>query len=260
VGTLKVTRTQRCSRLTICRPDRGNSINARLVRELNDALTDAESDPECRTIVLEGSRDVFCTGMDFEDAMAGESDAAEEAGIAGYMRLLRRFLTTPRVIVSLVDGKVIAGGVGLVAASDYAICTARAEFSLSEALWGLLPCCVLPFLIRRVGFQKAYTMTLTTRRVSADAALDMHLADELTDDPEDALRRLTLRLNLLHTQTIADLKGYFDQLTPISPEVEDRAVREITRLSNQPRVRQNIANYVTHGRFPWDAPARPLSP
>jgi polyketide biosynthesis enoyl-CoA hydratase PksH len=114
--------------------------------------------------------------------------------------------------------------------------------------------------MRRVGFQRAYAMTLSTRTVTAQAALDMHLLDELAEDGEGALRRLTVRLNLLHAQTIRDLKAYFRQLAPISPEVEEFAIREITRLSNEPRVRRNIADFVRHGRFPWEETPIPASP
>ena len=149
----------------------------------------------------------------------------------------------------------MAGGVGLAAASDIVVSTERSEFSLSEALWGLLPCCVLPFLIRRTGFQKAYFMTLTTRTFTAREAFDIHLVDELTAQPDEALRKLSLRLNLLDDVTISDLKRYFRGLWLINSEMEQAAVAEITRLSALPRVQNNLRNYVEHGRFPWQPPA-----
>lgn len=251
--TLIVTRSPRMMALRISRPDRGNSINAALIRELDAALDAAEKDAECRTVVLEGSPGVFCTGMDFHEAASQPDIASVEAvRIAGYMSLLKRFTTSPKVIVCRLDGKVIAGGVGLVAASDLVLSTSRTEFSLSEALWGLLPCCVIPFLIRRVGFQKAYTMTLTTRPVSATEAAAIDLVDELTENPDESLRKLSLRLNLLEEQTITDLKGYFQKMWRITPEIEKLAVDEITRLASQPRVKENISNFVSHGAFPWE--------
>lgn len=253
-SSLEVIRGPRLMRLRIRRPERGNAIDAGLIRGLGAALDAAEADAECRTVTIEGGDGVFCTGMDFRAAMEEPAaGTAEAAGIAEYMRLLTRFTRTPKVVVALVDGKAIAGGVGLVAAADHALATPRSEFSLSEALWGLLPCCVLPFLMRRVGFQRAYTMTLGTRSVGAAAAVEMRLVDEVTDDLEGALRRLVLRWNLLDTRTVSDLKAYFRRLMPISPEIESLAVREITRLSNQPWVRGNIAAFVEHGRYPWES-------
>ena len=60
------------------------------------------------------------------------------------MALLKRLTLTPKVVVACIDGKVIAGGVGIAAAADLVVATPRSEFSLSEALWGMLPCCVVP--------------------------------------------------------------------------------------------------------------------
>ncbi|MHB8523317.1 MAG: enoyl-CoA hydratase/isomerase [Limisphaerales bacterium] len=251
--TLIVRQAPRLLSLTISRPERGNSINSTLIRELGAALDEAERSADCRTVVLEGAPGLFCTGMDFQEAAAQPgAEARETTHAAEYLNLLKRFTLSPKVIVSRVDGKVIAGGVGLVAASDLVIATSRAEFSLSEALWGLLPCCVLPFLIRRIGFQKAYAMTLTTKPISASEALAIHLADELAEDLDEAVRKLALRLNLLDENTISDLKRYFRKLGSITPEIEELAVAEITRLASLPRVQRNIANYVTRGTFPWE--------
>ena len=238
---------------TISRPNRGNSINSTLIHELGAALDLAERLPGCRTFVLEGAPGLFCTGMDFQEVATNSGvEATETAGISDYMLLLKRFTLSSKVIVCRLDGKVIAGGVGLVAASDIVISTKRTEFSLSEALWGLLPCCVIPFLIRRVGFQKAYFMTLTTKPVSASEACAIHLVDELTDHLEESLRKLTLRLNLLDDNTIVDMKRYFQKMGGITLELEQAATTEIARLVAQPHVQQNIANYVTQGAFPWE--------
>jgi len=191
--------------------------------------------------------------MDFQEAA---TDAAQEgpeaARISEYMRLLKRFTLSSKVIISRLDGKVIAGGVGLVAASDIVISTERTELSLSEALWGLLPCCVIPFLIRRVGFQKAYFMTLTTKPISAREAQAIHLVDELADHLDETLRKLTLRLNLLDDDIIVDMKRYFQKMGGITSEMEQAATTEFARLATQPHVQQNIANYVARGIFPWE--------
>jgi polyketide biosynthesis enoyl-CoA hydratase PksH len=251
--TLIVKESPRQLLVTISRPHRLNSINSTLIQELGAALDLAESRPDCRTVVLAGAPGLFCTGMDFQEVVTAASGKSTEAErISAYMTLLKRFTLSSRVIVGLLDGKVIAGGVGLVAASDIVLSTERTEFSLSEALWGLLPCCVIPFLIRRVGFQKAYFMTLTTRAVSAREAQASQLVDELTHNLDESLRKLSLRLDLLDESIIADLKQYFQKMSGITPEVERMAVTESARLTGQPHVQQNIVNYLTHGIFPWE--------
>lgn len=242
----------RVTTLRIARSERQNSINAALIREIGEALDQAERSSTCRLVVLRGEPGCFCTGLDFrETAEQADVPASDTVVIDKFMNLLRRLTLSPKIIISLVDGKVIAGGVGLAAASDLVLATKRSEFSLSEALWGLLPCCVVPYLIRRIGFQKCYSMTMTTLPVPADEAYRFNLVDELTDNPEDALRKLALRLNLLEEETISDLKGYFRKMWIVTAQMEETAVREITRLGSLPRVKRNIVDYVEHGLFPW---------
>jgi 3-carboxymethyl-3-hydroxy-acyl-[acp] dehydratase len=252
--TLIVKEVPRQLFITISRPQHQNSINSTMIRELGAALDLAEHLSDCRTVVLTGSPGLFCTGQDFQEVAAstGHESAARTDQVAAYMNLLKRFTLSSRVIISLLDGKVIAGGVGIVAASDIVLSTERTEFSLSEALWGLLPCCVIPFLIRRAGFQRAYFMTLTTRPIPAREAQVYQLIDEVTNNPDESLRKLSLRLNLLDESIIADLKRYFKAMTGITSEMESLAITESARLMGQPHVQQNILNYLTHGTFPWE--------
>jgi polyketide biosynthesis enoyl-CoA hydratase PksH len=154
--------------------------------------------------------------------------------------------------VSTVDGRVAGGGVGLAAASDFVYATGRSTFALPEALWGLLPCCVLPFLIRRVGFQKAYAMTLSTQPVSAAEAAGCHLVDHVADSPEDAVRRLAYRLSKLDGVVIGEAKRYLATLWEVSKETERTAVAELDRLMATPAVRGRLAEYATAGTFPWE--------
>ncbi len=251
--TLVIRTSPRLWRVRISRVEARNSISSQLLTDLHAALDAAEASADCRIVVLEGEPGVFCTGLDFDEVAAGGGDGAGEGPrIEEYLRLLKRLTLTPLVVIASVDGKVIAGGVGLVAACDLVVATPRTEFSLSEALWGLLPCCVIPFLIRRVGFQKAYAMTLTTRPFSSEEGVAMHLIDELSGQPDEAIRRLQLRLERLASETVGDLKAYFRAMWMITPEMESLAVQEITRLTSLPRVQQAIGNYVRHGAFPWE--------
>src|ERR1700744_892727 len=93
--------------LTISRPHRGNSINSTLIHELGAALDLAESWPECRTVVLEGTPGLFCTGMDFHEASTNsERGGKETVRIADYLLLLNRLTLSSKVIVCRLDGKV----------------------------------------------------------------------------------------------------------------------------------------------------------
>lgn len=244
-GTLKV---------SLNRPAQQNAIDATMIRELHEALDQAEATPDCRVVVLEGGDGVFCTGMDLLGAAAAgvpDQDQAARGG-AEFLGLLKRFTTVPRVVVAKVDGRVAGGGVGLAAAADFVFATPGSSFSLPEALWGLLPCCVTPFLIRRVGFQKAYAMSLSTQPVTAEQAVLCSLVDQLADDLDQAVRRMTFRVSKITEPTIGDLKRYFAKMWILSAEQEQTAVDEFARLMSSAGVGRRIADFAERQRFPWE--------
>jgi polyketide biosynthesis enoyl-CoA hydratase PksH len=239
-------------RVVLDRPERGNSLDLAVLADLHRALDQAERTDGCRLVLLEGSGGVFSTGMDLATAGREESSmaaAAEEGGRAFY-GLLRRFTESSCIVVSLVDGRVAGGGVGLVAASDLVSATERSSFGLPEAIWGLLPCCVLPFLIRRVGFQPAYAMALSTLPVSAPDALRSRLVDAVADDPSVLVRRLAGRVRRMDDHVVRDMKRYFSKLRPLSDATERVAVDELVRLMSSPSVRSRIEDFATRQALP----------
>jgi 3-carboxymethyl-3-hydroxy-acyl-[acp] dehydratase len=219
------------------------------IAELHAAVDTAERDPGSRALVLTGTGGRFCSGMDLTDAA---EDAHAEHGSGAFYDLLTRFATCRVAVVSIVDGAAHGGGVGLVAASDLVIAGARARFSLPEALWGLLPCAVLPFLIRRTGFQPAYAMALRTQPITATQALGYRLVDEVAEDPVAAQRVLLARLARLPAAAVPDLKRYAAELSPVPTGAKMAAVREFTRLSASPPVRHALSRYASDGLFPWE--------
>jgi len=250
--TLHIIESSNSLTLTLHRPDERNSINMRLLTELHHVLDIAENNSHYRSVILQGENGVFCTGMDFHELLNDIPDSTYENFANSYMSLLKRFTQTSKIIISLLDGQVLAGGVGLAAASDLILSTQRTQLSLTEALWGLLPACVMPFLIRRIGFQKAYYMTLTMDTMNAETAHKIGLIDEVTDNLQDNLRLLLLRFNRISQQTVGDLKSYFRKMWIITDAMESTAVNELCRLATNKNVRTNIKNYIEHQQFPWE--------
>ena len=153
-------------RIRINRPEAGNTINARLVEELRAVVSvceRADAERPVTVCILEGLPEVFCAGGDFEAVRAGSDDADPEPLYALWSRLSRG----PFVAIAVVRGRANAGGVGMASACDIVLADRTASFALSELLFGLYPACVLPFLVRRIGLQKAHYLALMTRPISA---------------------------------------------------------------------------------------------
>lgn len=251
-NTIKLSHQRGVLTIQLCRPEANNSIDTVLVNELMKVLNLVEPDSETKVIVIEGLPGIFCTGMDFDSVRKQDFEEQPNDNQNGYYNLLKHFSSCSKIIISKVEGKVNAGGIGIVAASDIVISNEIATFGLSEALFGLLPACVLPFLIRRVGFQKAQWMTFITQGISVERAFQIGLVDEVSNNPNEVLRKTLLRLTRLETEVIKETKDYMESLWIINKNTQDIAIRKLEGLIKSERVQFNIKNFVDNGKFPWD--------
>lgn len=234
-------------------PETNNSLNYPLVTELNHVFDLLQENDEIKMVVLEGCNGKFCTGMDFNVIVQNDAQNASEKSLTQmYMELLRKLSLLNKVVIAKVEGQVLAGGVGLCVACDFCYATESSQFSLSEILWGLLPSMVIPYLIRKVGYKDAYQMSLTTMLYGAAKAKECGLVDEVTEDIDREIRKLVQRVSRLQCWAIQNCKEYFRSTWMIDEEMEQRAVQKTSSLVSDPRVRQNIENYVKYKKFPWN--------
>lgn len=229
------------------RPDANNTINGQLIAECNEVLSACEE--RANVVVLSGLPEVFCFGADF-DAIArrrSHEDAPEP-----LYDLWLRLTTGPYVTVSHVRGKANAGGIGFVAASDIVVAEEAAQFSLSELLFGLYPACVLPFLIRRIGFQKAHYLTLITQPITATQACEWGLVDACAPLSEPLLRRHLQRVRRLSKAAIRRYKSFLCGLGMPLREMRSAAVAANREIFSDSATLQAVTRYVERGLFPWE--------
>jgi methylglutaconyl-CoA hydratase len=166
------------------RPDVRNAFNPEMIAEL--ASLPALLDPFIRAVVLYGEGPVFSAGGDlnwmrqsldlthsqnFEDAMA----------LAGMLKTLN---TLPVPLVGMIHGAAMGGGLGLVSVCDYAIAQFDTQFSFSEARLGIIPACIAPFVLRKIGPGHARALFATAERFSAQKAYDIGLIHRVAQSPE----------------------------------------------------------------------------
>ena len=132
---IRVQNTGRRLTMTLDDAPRMNALSAGMVAEIEGALD--ETPAGLAALVIEGANGVFSAGADLKslsEALArppapGEADPLEAANAAGG-RFFARFAALPYVTIAVVDGAAVGGGMGLAAAADIVIATARARFSL----------------------------------------------------------------------------------------------------------------------------------
>ena len=241
---------------TICfmqfnRPEAQNTIDERLIAECQEVMTLCED--SIVIVVLEGLPEVFCFGADFKGIHAKiSSEQQEEHSPEPLYDLWLKLATGPYITISHVRGKANAGGVGFVAASDIVIADQTAQFSLSELLFGLLPACVLPFLVRRIGFQKSNYMTLMTQPISVEQAYAWGLVDAYEAKSDSLLRRHLLRLKRLTKEAVLRYKRYINELYGSLLQSKSAAVAANREAFSNPNNLKGIFQYIETGRFPWE--------
>jgi len=249
--TIKVQFQESICFLQFDRPQANNTISGQLVAECNHVLSACEE--RTTVIVMSGSPEVFCLGADFK-AIAGRSKngSKDDDGPEPLYDLWLRLATGPYVTISHVRGKANAGGVGFVAASDIVLADETAQFSLSELLFGLFPACVLPFLIRRIGFQKAHYLTLMTQPISAMQACEWGLVDVCEPQSNSLLQRHLQRLRRLSKTAIGRYKAYMNHISMPLQGLKSPAVAANREVFGDVHNLAAITRYVEQGIFPWE--------
>jgi enoyl-CoA hydratase/carnithine racemase len=159
------------------RPEVRNALNGALLRAIGAAVTEAESDPEIRVLVLTGTGDrAFCAGMDLKAFAQGEALSLEsdEDG-RGFTRFVRGDITVP--VVGAANATAMAGGFELLLACDVVVASSEAEFGLPEVKRGLFAAGGGTLLGTKVALGVALELTLTGDPIGAQRAYDLGLVN-----------------------------------------------------------------------------------
>ena len=131
---------------------KSNSLPAALLADIAGRITAVGKHPATRVVVIrsEGAG-AFCAGASFDELKRIDSPEAGKEFFMGFARVVLAMRNCPKPIVTRVQGKVVGGGVGIVAASDYVIAIPESPVRLSELAVGIGPFVVGPAIERKIG-------------------------------------------------------------------------------------------------------------
>jgi enoyl-CoA hydratase len=172
--------------LTYDRPEQHNAVNRRMNAELHHAWQRFRDDDDAFVLVITGAGDTtFCAGWDLADAAAleeiGDWDAFRTSlwnspGECGYTRKVDIF----KPVIAAVNGYALAAGLETALLADIRIAAENAEFGAVERRWNIVGgdgmTVRLPLV---VGFARAMELLITGRRVDAQEAERIGLANEV---------------------------------------------------------------------------------
>jgi enoyl-CoA hydratase/carnithine racemase len=192
-------------RISLNNPDRRNAIGSEMTNELLHAIADAQTIAEARVIVVEGEGKSFCAGGDFQQMTSGSADGPKLELKGDYADLLLAMIRSEKPIICKVHGHAMGGGLGLVAASTFAIAAEDAQLGTPEVNVGLFPMMIMAVLARQVPRRALLEMMLTGVKLSAREAKDLGIVNrvERFDELESATQQLATNLAEKSPKTIA---------------------------------------------------------
>lgn len=190
--------------ITLDSPHNRNALSRQLVTELFAALEAARSD-DSAVLVLRSVDRVFCSGADLSEATEG----AMEQGTRALVDLQRLIVTHPKPVVVRLAGPVRAGGLGLVASADIAICSDDVTFAFTEARLGVAPAVISLTVLARMTSRATFDTFLTGRTFDAAEAAAMGVVTRSVpaDELDDEIARVCDDLRQAHPQGLAETKA-----------------------------------------------------
>jgi enoyl-CoA hydratase/carnithine racemase len=202
--------------ITLAYPERRNAIGPLMTNELLYALEEARSDDSVRVVVLTGKGKAFCAGGDFAQ-MTASPDAPERPHKGDYADLLRELWRMDKPVIARVNGHAMGGGLGLVAASTFAIAASDALLGTPEIDVGLFPMMIMAVLSRLMPRRRLVEMMLLGQKLTADEARAAGIVGRVVPLAE-------------LDSAVADLAGALAAKSPITTRLGLRAIADAEEL------------------------------
>jgi enoyl-CoA hydratase/carnithine racemase len=190
--------------ITLDSPKNRNALSRQLVTELFARLDEAAEDDSVVVLIRSADR-VFCSGADLDEA-AGQG---MEEGARSMVEMQRRIVAHPKPVVTRLAGPVRAGGLGIVAASDVALCGDDVTFAFTESRLALAPAVISLTVLPRLTSRAAADTFLSGRTFGAAEAAAMGLVTRCVpaDELDDAVTEACGELSRAHPQGLRETKA-----------------------------------------------------
>ena len=193
--------------LALNRPERLNALTAGLHAALMAALDAAETDPQCRAVLLHGAGRGFCAGQDLTEV--GPDPDLGDALERRFNPLVRRIRSLPLPVVCAVQGVAAGAGANIALACDIVLAGQSARFTQSFVRIGLVPDAGGTWTLPRLaGDARARGMAMLGEPVSGAEAAAWGLVWRVLPDGElmPEAERIAAHLAALPTQALALMK------------------------------------------------------
>ena len=187
------------AQVTLIGPGKGNAMGPEFWAEMPVVFAELDADPEVRAIVLTGSGNNFCFGLNLltmgntlSDTMANEVSAKPRTDFHTHLKHLQHSISavadcrTPTI--ASIHGWCIGGGVDLISAVDIRYASADAKFSVREVTLSIVAdvgsLARLPYILSDGNLRE---LALTGKDIDAARAEKIGLVNDVLPDAQSAL-------------------------------------------------------------------------
>jgi enoyl-CoA hydratase len=186
--TLRVERRGPVGWLIFDRPEAGNAMDARMMRELETAWRELDADPDVRVIVNTGNGDAFQTGLDVVQ-LAQDRDALREQARRTrdfQLRFTAWHNEVWKPVIAAVNGLCAGGGLHFVADADIVIAAASASFLDPHVSIGQVSAFETIALVKKSPMEPILRMAFVGwhERMPAQRAYELGILSQVVDPPE----------------------------------------------------------------------------
>jgi len=221
-STLEYNKDGRIARVTFNRPEIHNAFNGTVITEMSHLFSEMEKDDDIHVVVLTGAGKSFCAGADLNWMrevinQSFEENLAESNALADLFYQIYSFR---RPVIGRINGAAIGGGTGFVCVCDIAIAARSAKFSFSEVKIGVVPACIGPYVVKKMGEGTARELFITGERMNGDRAFQVGLVNKVVDDGQlDAeVDRLVHFILTSGPEAVTMAKKLVSEVPGMSPE------------------------------------------
>lgn len=252
---------QGCAHLTLNRPNVRNAFNAQMIEELGMVFAALEQDADLRLVCIRGEGKVFCAGGDL-NWMKDSAELSYDQNLQDTRTLARLFdrinqFAVP--VIALVHGAALGGGVGIVSVCDYVVATEDCLFSLSEARLGLIPACIGPYVLSKVGASFGRELFLSAQRFKGAKAHQVGLVHQLVSGSEDlqgAFEEVRDNILLCGPQAVRAAKSLvMDLIWPEKRSACENYIEliasELARLRTSPEGQEGVRAFLEKRKASW---------
>ena len=165
--------------ITLNRPKALNALTLSMVRKIHPKLKEWENDSSIKYVLIKAQGEkAFCAGGDIRALHDwGKNNEDEAIGFYREEYTLNQYIKRyPKPYISLVNGIVMGGGVGLSVHGSHRIAGENYSFAMPETGIGLFPDVGGSFFLSRLKYEAGTYLALTGSRIKAADAIFLQTA------------------------------------------------------------------------------------